>query len=153
MKCRQMIYTAVTILMTISVPFLGDTRFAHSMGDFIAYSPFVPFVRKLLIVFGSVIVAMAFTYGTISRLRHVEGLVVMSDKAALLFLLVIMIDIPLLCWGLASITFCDFWQLQQSVCCVTLIEGVVVAVRTKHYRYILYYSILFLLLVGIVPAT
>ena len=152
MKCSLLIFAAVMTLLAIFVPFLGDTRFAHTLGYFIAYSPSVSFVRKQLIVFGSVIMAMAVIYGTISRLRHVEGLVVMSDKAALLFLLIIMIDTPLLCWGLASITFCDFWQLQQSVCCVALIEGVVIAVRIKHYRYILYYSILFLLLGGTAPA-
>lgn len=153
MKCRLMIFATLMTLLTVCVSFLGDTGFAHSLRDFIAYSPCVPFIRKQLMVLGSVIMAIAFIYGVISRLRHVEGLVVMSDKSALLFLLIIMIDTPLLCWGLAAITFCDFWQLQQSVCCIALIEGIVIAVRTKHYRYVLYYFILFLLFGGIAPAT
>ncbi len=152
MKCRLMIFATLMTLLTVCVPFLGDTEFAHSFRDFIAYSPCVPFVRKQLMVLGSAIMAMAFIYGAISRLRHVEVLVVMSDKSAPLFLLIIMIDTPLLFWGLASITYCDFWQLQQSVSCIALIEGIVIAVRTKHYRYVLYYFILFLF-GGIAPAT
>ena len=152
MKCRLMIFATLMTLLTVCVPFLGDTEFAHSFRDFIAYSPCVPFVRKQLMVLGSAIMAMAFIYGAISRLRHVEVLVVMSDKSAPLFLLIIMIDTPLLFWGLASITYCDFWQLQQSVSCIALIEGIVIAVRTKHYRYVLYYFILFLF-GGIAPTT
>ncbi len=152
MKCRLKIFATLMTLLTVCVPFLGDTEFAHSFRDFIAYSPCVPFVRKQLMVLGSAIMAMAFIYGAISRLRHVEVLVVMSDKSAPLFLLIIMIDTPLLFWGLASITYCDFWQLQQSVSCIALIEGIVIAVRTKHYRYVLYYFILFLF-GGIAPAT
>ena len=153
MKCRLMMFATLITLLTVCVPFLGDTAFAHSLRDFIVYSPCVPFVRKQLMVLGSAIMAMAFIYGAISRLRHVEVLVVMSDKSVLIFLFIIMIGTPLLFWGLASITYCDFWQLQQSVSCVTLIEGIVIAVRTKHYRYALYYFILFLLFGGISPAT
>ena len=152
MKCRLKIFATLMTLLTVCVPFLGDTEFAHSLRDFIAYSPCVPFVRKQLMVLGSAIMAMAFIYGAISRLRHVEVLVVMSDKSAPLFLLIIMIDTPLLFWGLASITYCDFWQLQQSVSCIALIEVIVIAVRTKHYRYVLYYFILFLF-GGIAPTT
>ena len=153
MKCRLMIFATLMTLLTICVQFLGDTGLAHSLRDFIAYSPCVPFVRKQLMIFGSVIVAIAFIYGTISRFRHVGSVVVISDKLTLIVLIIIMIDVPLLCWGIASITYCDFWRLQQSVSCLALTEGIIIAVRTKHYRYVLYYSILFLLFGGIVPTT
>ena len=151
MKRLNIIFAIVMTLLVIAVSFLGGTGFAHGVSDFIAYSPRVPIVRKVSIGSGCVIVAIAFVYGAISRLRSVKVVVVMSDETALVFFLVMLIHVPFLCWSLASITHCDFWQFQSSACFLALVVGSLVAVRTKRYRYILYYAILFLLLGGIIP--
>ena len=49
------------------------------------------------------------------------------------------------------ITYCDFWQLQQFIAVLLSFTGSVVEVRMRHYRYVLYYIILFLLIGGLIP--
>ena len=151
MKSCNVIFAVMMTLLTICVSFLGETGFAQCIRDFIAYSPWVPIVRKMSLGSGCAIVAIAITYGTISKLRSSKVVVVMSDEAALFPLIVVLIDVPLLCCELAVITYCDFWQLQQSVAFVLSFTGSLVAVRSKHYRYVLYYIILFLLFAGLIP--
>ncbi|MBR2837820.1 MAG: hypothetical protein IKE55_03470 [Kiritimatiellae bacterium] len=151
MKSCNVIFAVMMTLLTICVSFLGETGFAQCIRDFIAYSPWVPIVRKMSLGSGCAIVAIAIAYGTISKLRSSKVVVVMSDEAALFPLIVVLIDVPLLCCELAVITYCDFWQLQQSVAFVLSFTGSLVAVRSKHYRYVLYYIILFLLFAGLIP--
>ena len=153
MKSSKAIFATMFTLLAISVSFLGGTGFAHSVRDFIAYSSLVPIVRNILIGSGCAIVAMAFAYGVISKLYSTKVVIVMSDETALFLFIVMLIDVPLLCYELAAITYCDFWQLQQSVAFVLSFTGGLVAVRSKHCRYVLYYIVLYLLLGGIIPPT
>ena len=153
MKSCKLIFGITLTLLVICVAFLGETGFAHGVRDFIAYSSLVPIVRKILIGSGCAIVAMAFAYGVISKHCSTKVVIVMSDETALFSFIVMLIDVPLLCYELAAITHCDFWQLQQSVALVLSFTGGLVAVRSKHYRYVLYYILLYLLLGGMIPPT
>lgn len=153
MKSRNVTFAIMMTLLTMSVSFLGETGFAQCVRDFIAYSPWVPIVRKISLGSGCAIVAIAIAYGTISKLCSTKVVVVMSDKTSLFFFIVMLTDVTLLGYELASITCCDFWQLQQSVAFVLSFTGCLVAVRSKHYRYVLYFIILFLLLGGVIPPT
>ena len=153
MKRFNIIFATVVTSLVIAVSFLVGTECAHGVRDFIAYSPWVPIVRKISIGSGCAIVAIAVAYGAICKLRYAKIVVVMSDDTALFFFLVMLVGVTLLCFELASVTHCDFWQLQQSVAFVLSFTGGLVAVRTKRYRYVLYYILLFLLLGGIIPPT
>jgi len=153
MKSHKVVLAIMMTLLTICVSFLDGTGFAHGVSDFIAYSQWVPILRKVSIGSGCAILVMALGYGAISKLHSAKVVVVTTDETALFFFIVMLIDAPLLCYELASITHCDFWQLQQAVAFVLSFTGALVAVRSKYYRYILYYIILFLLFGGLSPPT
>lgn len=153
MKYSNVIFTIVTAFLVLGVFFMNGTAIAKDMSEFIAYSPWVPTVRKILFVLGSAVVIMAFSYFMISKFFAVKDVVVMSDRAALFFFLIMLVEVPLLCFGLVSITHCDFWQLQQASSCVIMVMGIVVAVRVQQWRYVFYYVILFLLFGGTSPPT
>ena len=119
--------------------------------NFIAYSPRVPFVRMVFCVLGGVLLTSAFHYGLSARLCGKCVPVVMSDFASLRFFLVLLIVVPVLCFVLAAKTYCCFYQFQCSVAFSLFVFGSLIAIRTKRFRYIVYYLFLFLSLGGIIP--
>ena len=96
MKSRNVTFAIMMTLLTMSVSFLGETGFAQCVRDFIAYSPWVPIVRKISLGSGCAIVAIAIAYGTISKLCSTKVVVVMSDKTSLFFFIVMLTDVTLL---------------------------------------------------------
>ena len=119
--------------------------------NFIAYSPRVPFVRMVFCVLGGVLLTSAFLYGLSARLCGKCVPAVMSDFASLRFFLVLLIVVPVLCFVLAAKTYCCFYQFQCSVAFSLFVFGSLIAIRTKRFRYIVYYLFLFLSLGGIIP--
>ena len=119
--------------------------------NFIAYSPKVPFVRMVFCVSGVVLLASAFLYGLSARLCGKCVPVVMSDFSSLRLFLMLLIAVPVLCFVLAAKTNCCFHQFQCSAAFTLFVFGSLIAVRTKRFRYIIYYLVLFLSLGSIVP--
>ena len=119
--------------------------------NFIAYSPRVPFVRMVFCVLGGVLLTSAFLYGLSARLCGKCVPVVMSDFASLRLFLMLLIAVPVLCFVLAAKTDCCFHQFQCSVAFSLFVFGSLIAIRTKRFRYIVYYLFLFLSLGGIIP--
>ena len=119
--------------------------------NFIAYSPRVPFVRMVFCVLGGVLLTSAFLYGLSARLCGKCVPVVMSDFSSLRLFLMLLIAVPVLCFVLAAKTNCCFHQFQCSAAFTLFVFGSLIAVRTKRFRYIIYYLVLFLSLGSIVP--
>ena len=121
--------------------------------SFIAYSPAVPIVRKSLIVSGCAMIVIAGIYWMMARYCGRRTLELMSDHSALGFFLIALIVVPFSCFELSGITGCYFFQFQGAASFVLFAAGSIVAVRTRRYRYIAYYLVLFLLLGGLVLLT
>ena len=119
--------------------------------SFIAYSPIVPIVRKILVALGSLIILSAIAFKLKMRkqkrwLRDYD-----SDVLALRCFTLLLIIVPFTCNVLATYTYCDFYFLQCSVSLLFFVTGSLVSIRAKRYRYIFYYFILFIALGGLVP--
>ena len=121
--------------------------------SFIVYSPAVPAVRKALIVSGSAMIVIAGIYWMLARSCGRRTLELMSDHSALGFFLAALFVVPFSCFELSAMTGCYFFQFQGAASFVLFAAGSVVAVRTRRYRYIAFYLVLFLLLGGLVPPT
>lgn len=150
MKTKLYIF-AVLIVCFLMVALPWPEFAIVSLRNFIAYSPKVPFVRMVFCVSGGVLLAGAFLYGLFVRLCGKRVPTVMSDFASLRFFLVLLIVVPVLCFVIAANTDCCFYRFQCSAAFSLFVFGSLIAIRTKRFRYILYYLSLFLLLGGIIP--
>lgn len=121
------------------------------LGNFIAYSQFVPTFRLVCVIIGCALICCAIIIKILASNRSSCNLV--TDACALKCFLVALIIVPLSCFEMAVITFCDFWQFQCYASFVLFLSGSVIALRVKRYRYIIYYFILFLLFGGLIPPT
>jgi hypothetical protein len=139
------------ILVALGLTCFVSCCFGAAIGHFIAYSPIVPIVRKILVALGSVIILSAIALMLKVRkqkrwLRDCD-----SDVLALRCFTLLLITIPFACNVLATYTYCDFYFLQCSVSLLFFVTGSLVSIRAKRYRYIFYYFILFIALGGLVP--
>lgn len=139
------------ILVALALTCIVSCCFGTVIGHFIAYSPIVPVVRKMLVAFGSLIVLSAIVIKLKMQkqkrlLRNCD-----SDVSALRYFTLLLIIVPFVCNVLAIYTYCDFYFLQCSISLLFFVTGSLVAIRAKRYRYILFYFILFIALGGLVP--
>jgi len=139
------------ILVALGLTCFVSCCFGAAIGHFIAYSPIVPIVRKILVALGSLIILSAIAFKLKMRkqkrwLRDYD-----SDVLALRCFTLLLIIVPFTCNVLATYTCCDFYFLQCSVSLLFFVTGSLVSIRAKRYRYIFYYFILFIALGGLVP--
>ena len=139
------------ILVALGLTCFVSCCFGAAIGHFIAYSPIVPIVRKILVALGSLIILSAIALKLKMRkqkrwLRDYD-----SDVLALRCFTLLLIIVPFTCNVLATYTYCDFYFLQCSVSLLFFVTGSLVSIRAKRYRYIFYYFILFIALGGLVP--
>ena len=130
---------------------LGFPIGGGSISRFIAYSPSVPMIRKVLVLSGMFVVLGAIVAGLVQKLRDKTQCCIASDKIALRCLLVAQFLIPFSCFMLASQTQCDILCFQSSAALLLLVTGSIVAVRSRMYRYIIYHLLVFILVGGLVP--
>ena len=132
---------------------LGFPLAGNAIRDFIAYNPWVPTVRIILVMSGTLIVVGAIVANLVKRKKHDTGPCgIDSDRIALRYLLAAQFLIPFSCFMLAANTYCDFFLFQSSAALLILIVGIVVAVRSRKYRYVFYLLIIFILVTGLVPS-
>ena len=134
-------------------PVLSCLGLVAWLSDFILYGSQVPILRKILVGFGVSVIAIAIAYRLAARRLNKRVIIVVSDAEALPLFLVAMILVPMLCFGLSAATRCDFLDFQGGASLTLFIEGSIVAVRVKKWRYVFYYFALLLLLGGLVPPT
>ena len=146
------IYSCTRIFGACGVLFEG-TSVMTGISEFIAYSPAVPIVRLSFIMLGSLVVVAAFVYWWTCRICNRPVIVYAPDHVVLPVILAAMILVPFLCYALASATRCEFWQFQHGVSFALMVTGCFFSVRTRRFRYILYYLISYLLLGGTCPPT
>ena len=133
---------------------LGFPLAGNAIRDFIAYNPWVSTVRIILVMSGILIVVGAIVANLVKRKKHDTGPCgIDSDRIALRYLLAAQFLIPFSCFMLAANTHCDFLLLQSSAALLVLIVGIIVALRSRTYRYIFYLLVLFILVTGLIPPT
>ena len=133
---------------------LGFPLAGNLIRDFIAYNPWVPTVRIILVMSGTLIVVGAIVANLVKRKKHDTGPCgIDSDRIALRYLLAAQFLIPFSCFMLAANTHCDFLLLQSSAAMFVLIVGIIVALRSRTYRYIFYLLVIFILIAGLAPPT
>ena len=133
---------------------LGFPLAGNAIRDFIAYNPWVSTVRIILVMSGILIVVGAIVANLVKRKKHDTGPCgIDSDRIALRYLLAAQFLIPFSCFMLAANTYCDFFLFQSSAALLILIVGIIVALRSRKYRYIFYLLIIFILVAGLVPST
>ena len=133
---------------------LGFPLAGNAIRDFIADNPWVPTVRIILVMSGTLIVVGAIVANLVKRKKHDTGPCgIDSDRIALRYLLAAQFLIPFSCFMLAANTYCDFFLFQSSAALLILIVGIIVAVRSRKYRYIFYLLIIFILVAGLAPHT
>ena len=133
---------------------LGFPLAGNAIRDFIAYNPWVSTIRIILVMSGILIVVGAIVANLVKRKKHGKSPCgIDSDRGALRYLLVAQFLIPFSCFMLAANTHCDFLLLQSSAALLILIVGVIVALRSRTYRYIFYLLVLFILVTGLIPPT
>ena len=137
----------------MAAPVLSCLGLVAWLSDFILYGSQVPILRKILVGFGVSVIAIAIAYRLAARRLNKRVIIVVSDAEALPLFLVAMILVPMLCFGLSAATRCDFLDFQGGASLTLFIEGSIVAVRVKKWRYVFYYFALLLLLGGLVPPT
>ena len=136
-------------LFGLGFPLAGDL-----IRDFIAYNPWVPTVRIILVMSGTLIVVGAIVANLVKRKKHDTGPCgIDSDRIALRYLLAAQFLIPFSCFMLAANTYCDFFLFQSSAALLILIVGIIVALRSRTYRYIFYLLVIFIFVAGLVPPT
>lgn len=133
---------------------LGFPLAGNLIRDFIAYNPWVPTVRIILVMSGTLIVVGAIVANLVKRKKHdTDPCGIDSDRIALRYLLAAQFLIPFSCFMLAANTYCDFFLFQSSAALLILIVGIIVALRSRTYRYIFYLLVLFILVTGLIPPT
>ena len=133
---------------------LGFPLAGNLIRDFIAYNPWVPTVRIILVMSGTLIVVGAIIANLVKRKKHGKSPCgIDSDRIALRYLLAAQFLIPFSCFMLAANTHCDFLLLQSSAAMFVLIVGIIVALRSRTYRYIFYLLVIFILIAGLAPPT
>ena len=133
---------------------LGFPLAGNLIRDFIAYNPWVPTVRIILVMSGTLIVVGAIVANLVKRKKHDTGPCgIDSDRIALRYLLAAQFLIPFSCFMLAANTYCDFFLFQSSAALLILIVGIIVALRSRTYRYIFYLLVIFIFVAGLVPPT
>ena len=134
-------------------PVLSCLGLVAWLSDFILYGSQVPLLRKILVGSGVSVIVIAIACRLAAWRLNKRGIIVVSDAEALPNFLLAMISVPMLCFGFSAATRCDFLDFQAAASLTLFIEGSIVAVRVKKWRYVLYYAALFLLLGGLVPPT
>jgi len=145
--------TAIVLLAIVAFAWPWFDVGGHCLGHFIAYSPAVPVVRKVLVALGSAMVIFAASWWIAARFRGKCVPLLMPDIKSLPLFLFTSFLIPFTCLELAVATNCDFRAIQCSASFVISLLGSLVAARTKRYRYILYYLVMFLLMGSFFPPT
>ena len=130
---------------------MSSASLVVAIRDFIAYSPSVPVVRKILMGCGGMMIVIAVMYGLAAWFLKRRVAVIVSDITALKCFLAALFLIPLICFMLAATASCDFWPFQFSASLMLFMVGSLVAIRTRRHRYIFYYFMQLLLLGGLAP--
>lgn len=120
------------------------------LGEFIAYSQFVPVIRLTIMAIGCMLIAVALVIKLLKRNQPSYNL--LPDVLFLRYFTYVLVALPVLCFWLSAISMCDFLCFQMAASVTLFIAGSRVALRIKSYRYVVLYFFLTLFLCGWGPA-
>ena len=124
----------------------------HPIYEFVSTSPHVLALRVALIAVGGAMVAAACIAGFIARIKHgkcVPG--GEGDHLALRCFAAAMFLVMVLCWSLYDVGL-DASSFQIAAIAFLAMSGSVVAVRTRRWRWIIVYFILFFFFGALLPS-